>query len=436
MAPRATPLERLRALEQLGPRRLTGTPTEKAAQEALGAELQPLGFTLEWRSFRFTQSIYAGLMAHFALAVLGTALALRWPLVGLVLHGFVALSYTLESTRKALLLRGLFPSITSQNLIATLPARAPRRLRLALVAHADAAFTGLLFTPELIRLATKEPPRGLGYLKKQLGVAVASVALLAGLDVLALTGAWAAPWWLFALGTIPAFMSFVLNLDVVLRDRVVPGAADNLSGCTACVELAHRLHDSLPADVELVIVFTGAEEAGTGGALRLAQQLSREGAWDRQDTLVLGLDTLTNGTLRYLEEGEIFPVPVPGSLERAILATCEETRQAVTKYVIPSGATDALPFLAHGWEAVSLTCIDPDLGAPRHYHHPTDTWSNVDVAQLEASIDFAERLTRRLAAPPAVAQPPRAPPSQPAAPSRRACGSAGRPWTRGVTAPA
>lgn len=399
MARRATPLERLRALEQLGPRRLTGTPTEKAAQEALGAELQRLGFSLEWRSFRFTQSIYAGLMAHFGLAVLGTALAFRWPLAALGLHAFVALSYTLESTRKALLLRGLFPSITSQNLVATLPARGPRRLRLALVAHADAAFTGLLFSPTLIRLATKEPPKGLGYLKKQLGVAVASVVLLAGLDALALAGAWSAPWWLFALATIPAFMSFVLNLDVVLRSRVVPGAADNLSGCTACVELAHRLHESLPADVELVIVISGAEEAGTGGALRLAQQLSREGAWSREDTLVLGLDTLSNGTLRYLEEGEIVPVPVPEVLERAIVETSAATGQVVTKYAIPSGATDALPFLVHGWQAVSLTCIDEELGAPRHYHHPTDTWSNVDVAQLEASIDFAEHLVRRLAAP-------------------------------------
>lgn len=399
MATRSTPIERLRALEELGPRRLTGTPTEKAAQELLGAELSKLGFSLQWRSFRFTQSIYAGLMAHFALAVLGTALVFRWPLAALGLHAFAALSYTLESTRRALLLRGLFPSISSQNLIATLPARAARRLRLVLVAHADAAFTGVLFTPSLIRIATKQPPRGLGYLKKQLGVAVATVALLAVLDALAVVGVWAAPWWLFLGLSVPAFITFAFNLDVVLRNRVVPGAADNLSGCTACVELAHRLEGTLPDDVELVIVFTGAEEAGTGGALRLAQQLSREGAWDRKDTVILGLDTLTNGELRYLEEGEILPVAVPQALERAIQDTCGETQQQVTKYVIPSGATDALPFLAHGWQAVSLTCIDPVLGAPRHYHHPTDTWSNVDVAQLEASIDFAEHLTRRLAAP-------------------------------------
>ncbi len=53
-----------------------------------------------------------------------------------------------------------------------------------------------------------------------------------------------------------------------------------------------------------------------------------------------------------------------------------------------------------GFQAVSLTCIDPDIGAPRHYHHPTDTWSNVDEVQLGQSIDFAEKLIHRLAAVP------------------------------------
>lgn len=395
---RSTPLERLRLLEELGPRRLTGTPTEKAAQELLGAELSKLGFQLEWKAFKFTQSIYAGLMVHFMLAVLGTVLVFRWPVVGFALHLFVAVSYFLESTRRALLLRGLFPSISSQNLIATLPAKTARRLRMVLVAHADAAFTGFLFNPALLKIATKQPPKGLGYMKKQLGVAVATVLLLAVLDGLWALNLWVAPWWVFIALSIPAFMTFAFNVDVVLRNQVVPGAGDNLSGCTACVELAHRLKDTLPDDVELVIVFTGAEEAGTGGALRLAQQLSKSNAWDRKDTLVLGLDTLTNGELRYLEEGEIIPVTVPQILEQAIFATNAEATMQVTKYEIPSGATDALPFLAHGWRAVSLTCIDPIIGAPRHYHHPTDTWSNIDVVQLDASIDYAERLTRRLTA--------------------------------------
>jgi hypothetical protein len=92
-------------------------------------------------------------------------------------------------------------------------------------------------------------------------------------------------------------------------------------------------------------------------------------------------------------------MPVPSGLEAAIQATNEQqpTAKPVTKHVIPIGASDALPFLVRGWQAVTLTCINPALGAPRHYHQVTDTWSNLDVMKLHASIDFAERLTRRLA---------------------------------------
>lgn len=397
---RPSPLERLRALEELGPRRVTGTPLEKAAQERLGAELASLGYHLEWRSFRWSRSLYASLLLHFGLATVATGLGLGLPWLGAALHGVVALSYALESLRRPLLLRSLFPSITSQNLLATKPARTERKRRLVLVAHADAAYTGVLFTPALIAMATKEPPRGLGFLKKHLGMATFTIATLAVLEGLAAADVWSAPIWLRGALSIPATLTFLLNLDVVLRNQVVPGAADNLSGCTACVELAHRLEGRLPDDVELVIVISGAEEAGTGGARRLAESVLASGEWSRQDTIVLGLDTLTNGKLRLLEEGELWRMPVPAIFNQAMAAenAAHPERTQISTYVIPTGASDALPFLAYGYQAASLTCIDPKLGAPRHYHHPTDTWRNVDVEELEASIEYAERFILRLAA--------------------------------------
>ncbi len=248
-ASRLKPLERLRKLEELGPNRVTGSALEKQAQEKLGAELATLGFKLEWRAHWWTRSIYSGLMAHFGLAVLGTVLVFRWPFVGAALHLFVATSYYLESMRRALLLRGFFPRVQSQNLLATLPAKKTMRRRLVTIAHVDAAFTGLLFNPKLLTIATKKPPKGLGWFHKQLGVGTASVALLGVLGLLAGFGAWAAPAWLFIALSIPATITFLLNLDVTIRNTIVPGAADNLSGCTASVELAHRLVGSLPDDV-------------------------------------------------------------------------------------------------------------------------------------------------------------------------------------------
>jgi hypothetical protein len=398
---RLTPLARLRQLEELGPRRLTGTPLEKTAQEKLGAELEALGAKLEWRAHTWTRSIYVGLAAHFGLGVLGTGLVFRWPFVAAAAYLFAGLSYALESSRRALLLRGLFPKVHSQNLLARFPARKAMRRRVVTIAHVDAAFTGVLFNPTLIRVATRPPPRPFHWFGKQLGVGTASLFLLGALALVRGLELWAAPAWLVGVLSIPTTVTFLLNLDVSLRDRVVPGAADNLSGCTASVELAHRLLGSLPDDVELVVVISGSEEAGTGGAVRLAQQLEVSGEWKREDTFIIGLDTLCAGTLRYLEEGELWAIDVPSKCMLAIERTNAESAKAggvqATKFVVPSGASDSLPFLVRGWDTVCLSCIDPSIGAPRNYHSVTDTWANVDEQELNSSIDYAERFLRTLA---------------------------------------
>jgi hypothetical protein len=49
-----------------------------------------------------------------------------------------------------------------------------------------------------------------------------------------------------------------------------------------------------------------------------------------------------------------------------------------------------------GWPGIALVCIDPDIGAPRHYHHPTDTPDNLDMTQFVLSVDYIEAVVRRL----------------------------------------
>ncbi len=65
-------------------------------------------------------------------------------------------------------------------------------------------------------------------------------------------------------------------------------------------------------------------------------------------------------------------------------------------YIIPAGATDALPFLVAGYRALALTCIDEKQHAPRNYHHPHDTADRVDPVQLRASLKVASALMKRL----------------------------------------
>jgi Zn-dependent M28 family amino/carboxypeptidase len=193
--------------------------------------------------------------------------------------------------------------------------------------------------------------------------------------------------------SVPLLLVFVLNAEIVLRNQVVPGAADNLSGCAAQIVLAEAWAKNAPSNVELVFAFTGAEEAGTGGAGHLA----RTAGWDPSITDVVALDTLSNGTLYLLEEGELFAMPMPETLVReARAAAADASQPAPAVYPVPAGGTDALPFLVEGFRALALTCIDPVQHAPRNYHHPSDTADRVEPTQLVASTEIALALLRRL----------------------------------------
>ena len=286
-----------------------------------------------------------------------------------------------------MLLRRLFPFRDSQNLVARYPARAEQlRHRLVFVAHIDAAYTGIIFHPTMIKLATAPPPiKALSFMRKSMLVGTLSVFLLAVLDVAVLllgphTG----------LLTIPSFLTMAMNAQVVLTNTIVPGANDNLSGCWSALELARRLREDCPDDVELVFVATGCEEAGTGGAWALSEQM--QGVWEKEKTTILGIDSLTNGTLHYFIEGELLTQPPP---ERLVQAMKEHAPQ-VAPFEIPSGATDALPFLVRGFDAISFGCVDTDIGAPRNYHWPTDDVAHLDEAQLLVSLEHVEAVARAL----------------------------------------
>ena len=375
---------------------------ERRAQKMLAAELEEAGAATELRPIRSDTHLYALMALHFGLALAATA-ALFWrPEAAFALHLLVAFSYYGDTTRRWYLLRRLFPQRESQNLLAALPATAPLRHRLVIMAHADAAYTGFTFQPWLVAAGTRSTLPGLSFLSRGLLVVMASVVMLAAVDAAAwLTGG--AGWSLGLLAgilSLPPLIGFLLNAEVVLRNRVVPGANDNLSGCAGLVEMARRFTaDPPPQGAEVVLVATGCEEAGTRGAYELAQQV-RGSEWPQSQTTVLGIDGLSNGELRWFEEGEIVKVPVAGWLEKLLEeAAGSETRfEKTRRFPIPMGATDVLPFVTAGYDGVTIGCVDPNVGAPRHYHLPSDTAENLVESELDTAFDFVERVARDILA--------------------------------------
>jgi hypothetical protein len=124
-----------------------------------------------------------------------------------------------------------------------------------MVGHADAAPTGWIFRPNVIRAATNNYyPRPFRFLRKQLVGAIIAMGVLALHDLMAIAqpGQWM-PVLFFGL-TAACAIPFLLNMQLVLRNQIVPGASDNLTGCVSLPVLAKRLAETKPDDVELVFV--------------------------------------------------------------------------------------------------------------------------------------------------------------------------------------
>jgi len=382
------------------PRRQPTSEDERRASRIMEQEFERIGLATTVEEFRFNDNLYANLVLHFGLAGAATAISPLAPAVACALHALAGVSYYADSTRKRYLLRRLLGFKKSQNVLGRLPANDEPALRVIVLGHVDAAFTGLLFDPRLVKVfsgASAPPP--FDQLQHGLALATYSQFALAGMDLLRV---FLGPltWPLRPvehLLSAPGTISALLALEAVVRNRIVPGANDDLTGAVALGALAARLATDKPDDVEFLFVATGCEEASLGGADALIRQHAAE--WSADRTVFIALDCLTNGELRYLApEGEVRRTPVAPWLAEVLaqVAASDLRFSSVTPFEPPVGGSDAAACMAHGYPAVGLTCIDPELGSPRHYHQLSDTPENLDLDQLMVSIDFAERLVRAI----------------------------------------
>jgi len=382
-------------LEQCPERQATSLDEYRASM-MVRDEFAKLGLSTRVEEFLFNDNLYANIALHFGAGSLGTLISGVAPLAAFFLHTLCGISYWADSNRKAYILRRIFPFKKSQNVIATLPAKNKPRLRIVVCAHVDAAFTGLMFNPKVIKaLMGVELPVISKIMERPLRFAVQSQFALAASDLLrCLTGPLSWPLRpLEMLVSIPTFLAFAMTLETVLSKRLVPGANDDLSAVAGLLVLASRFLKRKHPEVELVFVATGAEEAGMGGSDALAR--AKKKVWDRESTVIVGLECLGNGDLNYLDiEGEVTPMPVPTRLAQLVNKIVQKDKRfaEVRGFTPQVGGSDIVAFLAHGFEGLCLCCIDRELNVPRHYHQPTDSLQNLEIDKVLFSIDFAEKL--------------------------------------------
>jgi peptidase M28-like protein len=261
-----------------------------------------------------------------------------------------------------------------------------------LVAHHDAAHSGLVFHPALARLGPRFLPRmhaRAGHTLPILyGVWLGPVIVCAA----ALTGNRRA---LRVGGTVAAGAVAAMT-DIGLRG-VVPGANDNLAAVGVLLAIAARLRDAPPAGVRVVLLSTGSEESFSEGMQAFgARHFDR---LDRRTTEVVCLECLGGPTLIVLEgEGMLRMRDYPTQMREALADAARESGHAIERGLRTVGASDALIALRAGYPVATLASVDYTK-LPLNYHWPTDTPDALHWPTVEAAIDVCERFVRARARP-------------------------------------
>ena len=261
---------------------------------------------------------------------------------------------------------------TGAGAVGVVPSRGEQRATVVLVAHLDAARTGLAWHPALAAPAAARRERSR---RADPVMAPQAAGLLAAALAAPLPRRSAPRRVLAAAAVLLNGAAVALNLDIA-RSPTVPGANDDATGVAVALDLARALAADPLEHTRVVIALVGSEESGMGGFHAFLE--SRGAELDPARTLVIGLDTLGCGTpITAWGEGAV----LTHRYREADLALADEGA-ALAGEPPPQrwrigGWTDPLLALTRGIPALSLLSIGPG-GAYTHYHVPSDLPEHVD----------------------------------------------------------
>jgi hypothetical protein len=259
--------------------------------------------------------------------------------------------------------RAFLPKRTTTNVVAEIgPDDAERTV--LVVAHHDAAHSGLVFHPELPRWAFRRWPKLLDKANTTPGTLWGAVAG----PLLVTLGA-------RRLGTFICGGYALAMADIGLRS-VVPGANDNATGVAVLVSLARSLASDPPPGLRVILLSTGSEESFMEGMQAFARR--HFPALPRERTRVICLDTVGSPHLLALEgEGMIWMNEYPKDFLAAVKRRADELGVFLYPNLRLRNATDGLIALRAGYPTVTFGSVDR-FKIPTNYHWPTDTPENVE----------------------------------------------------------
>lgn len=261
---------------------------------------------------------------------------------------------------------------------------------LVVLAHHDAAPTGFIFNqtlgyamaerfPGLIARTDTAPPMWWAVIS---GPTLVGIGSLVGSKILTRAGVF-----------LGGFAT--LSLGDIARNRIVPGANDNLSACAVLVAAAERLQEEPIDGVRVLLVSCGAEEVCQGGIYGFLADHRDELPLDR--TKVLNLDTVGSPNLVMLEgEGPIVMEDYPDPAFRdQVSAAAERAGVQLRRGARASSSTDSVLMARAGYSVTTLVSFD-HAKQLSNYHQMTDTADNLDYATVAEALEVTLTLAADL----------------------------------------
>jgi hypothetical protein len=378
----AAAVEQLAAIE-----RGSAGPGEARAAALLAEMLTAHGLAPELEAERAVGGFWQSTGIAAAAGVLAGLLGGRRRAAGSAL-GVLAVGLMADDVENgAHLLRRLLPKRKTTNVLAW-TGNPDARETVVVVAHHDAAHTGLLFHPGLVpAIAARFPD---WYAKQS--TSVQTGALLSAGPALAAIGS-ALGWRLLRrLGVLWSAITAALLADVA-RSPVVCGANDNLSAVAVLLDLAARFAERPAGDVRVLLLSTGSEESFMEGMRGFIAR--HRGELDPAGTRVIALECVGSPHLMLMEgEGMLRMRDHDSELREEIQAAADRTGVSLWRGLrLGAGATDALPALRAGYRAACLAACT-DLKTPANYHWPTDVPENLTWPTIRRAGDVLESLIR------------------------------------------
>ena len=365
-------VERLAAIE-----RGSASDGERQAAELIAEEL---GGRLETERVHGTYWWPIGSLTALA----GLAGASRNRLAGVLAGLFAAVAITDDiSGGRQWFRRRFLPKRDTTNVVAEIGEGEDTVL---VVAHHDAAHSGLVFHPELPRAVLRRFPK---------------LAESADTTPGTMWGAVAGPL-LVALGLrrLGVFLcaGYVAAMADIGSRATVPGANDNLTGVAVLLSLAHSLRDEPVPGLRVILLSTGSEESFMEGMQAFGRR--HFAALLRERTQVVCIDTVGSPRLLALEgEGMVWMNEYPKDMLRRVKEAARDLGIDLVPNLRLRNATDGLIALRAGYPTVTFGSVD-EFKIPTNYHWPTDTADRVDYGTVADMARLARELIVR-ANPPA-----------------------------------